>query len=650
MNSSSKQILIIEDDPGLSELLNDLLSEAGYQTVCMHTACEALAWLIGNKPYLMLLDYRLPDMNGSEFIAQLQESEQQRPPFVVSTGQGDERIAVEMMKLGARDYIIKDNQFLDLIPLVVRKVSVTIDNECKLREAELLLKANEEKQRAMIANIYDVIAIIDANGVNTYKSPNIERIFGWKPEEVIGINSIDFVHADDVKPAIMFLTELLANPQQARTIELRYRCKNGNYQWIELFASNQLKNNAIGGLLLNYHDITERKIAEQELIKAKEKAEESDRLKTAFLQNMSHEIRTPMNAIIGFASLLPSELDDKETLGRFCDIINTRCSDLLSIIDNILDIAKIESAQLPLNIQDIHLPSFFESINNHFKEQQKILGNEELSFLFDAHYRAEIVDVAIDKDKVKQIVSNVLHNAFKFTDKGSIAWQCTVDKDLLRFKISDTGIGIPANKHDVIFERFMQLYPGKNRVVSGTGLGLSIARGLVTMLGGAIWLESEPDKGTTFYIDIPYSPAQKKLLNSNSNNETSTQSLSNQLVLIVEDDRYNAEYLKEILHRAGMQVVHSETGQEALSEYEMNDFAIILMDIRLPDTNGYELCSKLLQIKPSQIIVAQTAYSSLGEREKALSLGCKEYISKPIKKDTLLGMLTRLLELGDNAQ
>lgn len=289
MTITQKKILIIEDDTGILELLAEIVNSCGYESIAKSSASEAIDWLQGNMPFLILLDYGLPDINGKELINILIEKEIHIPPFIVSTGQGDERIAVEMMKLGASDYIIKDINFLDMIPIVIEKVGKIIDNEQKLALALESIRENEEKQRSMLSNISDVLAIIDINGINRYKSPNIEKIFGWKPDELIGQDTFKIIHPEDKAYTAQIFKDLICIPDKSVTIEFRYMCKDGTYKWVELTAINKQQTPSIGGILLNYHDISPRKNAEFDLIKAKERAEESDRLKTAFFAK--HESR-----------------------------------------------------------------------------------------------------------------------------------------------------------------------------------------------------------------------------------------------------------------------------------------------------------------------------------------------------------------------
>jgi signal transduction histidine kinase len=297
---------------------------------------------------------------------------------------------------------------------------------------------------------------------------------------------------------------------------------------IHSIATYDKKSNIVFGVI---HDVTERKIAELlikvksdeieaqneeyqqlnielreinlELIKAKEHAEESDRLKTAFLQNMSHEIRTPMNAIMGFSSLLIKSFEDKQKLSKFSEIIKQRCADLLYIINDILDIAKIESGQLTTNSEEFNLIELFEELSSFYTEQRKIIGKEHIRLILGKNCSENYI--ISDKGKLKQILINLIGNAFKFTEEGSIESGCWLDtNNKLTFYVSDTGMGIPIDQQQLIFERFTQLNPGENKLVSGTGLGLSIVKGLARLLEGDITLKSETGIGSTFSFSIPY--------------------------------------------------------------------------------------------------------------------------------------------------
>ena len=382
----------------------------------------------------------------------------------------------------------------------------------------------------------------------------------------------------------------------------------------------------------------------QELSIAKEHAEESDRLKTAFLQNMSHEIRTPMNAIMGFSDLLVCNFEDKPKLKKFSDIIGQRCSDLLDIINDILDIAKIESGQLHVNNEEFNLHELFSELLTFFKEYQKRIGKQQIKFSLSAFCVQEENIIITDKVKLKQIFINLITNAFKFTNDGKIEGGCKFDQNHnLLFYITDSGIGIPSDKHKVIFERFTQLQQSSKMNIGGTGLGLPIVKGLIGLLGGEIFLQSEPNKGSTFSFSIPYKTTKSVIHELFLFETHNDKNLINKTILIVEDDYYNSEYLKEILSNIGVNILQAEDGKQAVEISLSQPVDLVLMDIRLPDMSGYEATRQIQQHKPHLKIIAQTAYASYDEKQKAIDAGCIDYISKPTKQELMLSMIHKHL-------
>ncbi len=334
--------------------------------------------------------------------------------------------------------------------------------------------------------------------------------------------------------------------------------------YIQVTFNPIVKNGMVIGGSCFGNNITPRKLEELELLYAKERAEESDRLKTAFLQNMSHEIRTPMNAIMGFSSLIPDNYNNLENLEKFSEIINQRCNDLLDIINDILDISKIESGQLAVNIEECTLSELFSELNSFFTEHQKRIGKQHINFSL-LNYTGQLhLAFMTDKVKLKQILINLISNAFKFTTSGSIVCGCKFENNQLIFYVSDTGIGIPPDKFEHIFERFTQLHQKTIKNIGGTGLGLSIVKGLTALLGGKIWLESEPGKGTTFYFSIDYIKSTKLIEEKVDFIDTGKFRFSNKTILIVEDDMYNSAYLKEILAHTGSTIIATEYGKEAV--------------------------------------------------------------------------------------
>jgi CheY-like chemotaxis protein len=268
---------------------------------------------------------------------------------------------------------------------------------------------------------------------------------------------------------------------------------------------------------------------------------------------------------------------------------------------------------------------------------------DDEGILIGAIYAA--IDIT-ERKKNEQIIHeliNLIGNALKFTEIGSVTCGCKLENNKLIFHVSDTGVGIPKDKHEYIFERFSQLHPLPQKNLGGTGLGLSIVKGLTNLLGGKVWLESELGKGTTFYFSINY----VKTDNGNVQNQTDKTTLINQnsnlTILIVEDDYYNSVFLKEILSPNGFKIMQTEFGQNAIQIAINNPIDLILMDIRLPDITGYEASKAILQFKPNIKIIAQTAYAANDEREKALQNGCVDYISKPTKRHLLLSLIKKHL-------
>lgn len=376
---------------------------------------------------------------------------------------------------------------------------------------------------------------------------------------------------------------------------------------------------------------------------AKLKAEESDRLKTAFLQNMSHEIRTPMNAIMGFSSLLLENIQDKEKIEQFSEIISLRCEDLLTIINDILDISKIESGQIDVNHEYCMINSLFEELYIIFNVYKKRNAKENILLKIEQPRNYENIQVKTDKVKLKQILINLLSNAFKFTFEGSITCGYKIEKNDLVFYIKDTGIGIPQDKHKIIFERFFQLNQLPQKNIGGTGLGLSIVEGLVHLLGGKVWLESELGKGTTFYFTIAFDEYDKGFGLISDAMNVSTADFSGYSILIVEDDYFNSMYLNEILSKFNFKIQIVNRGKEAVEIASTHHFDLILMDIRLPDISGYDATNAILAVKENTKIIAQTAYAAIDERVKAIKTGCVDYISKPTKKEDLISIIKKHL-------
>lgn len=370
-------------------------------------------------------------------------------------------------------------------------------------------------------------------------------------------------------------------------------------------------------------DITIKKKFEKELLDAKNKAEESDRLKSAFLSNMSHEIRTPMNGILGFSKLMLQPGISNAIMAEYSEIIDTCCNKLLDTINNILDISKVETGQANVKKDLTDITPLFSEIEEIYREPIRRKGLK----LNICYPQAGQSYVFTDSEKVKLIFRNLLDNSLRFTNTGSIEAGCEINGETAEFFVKDTGIGIDPQHHEIIFEPFRQAEINTSAAYGGFGTGLTIVNKYVKMLGGEVKIESEVGKGTLIKFTHPI----------NEDGKTGNKKMKSTLCLVVEDFEINFLYIKAILAPTGIEVVWAKNGSEAIQLIKCGDKPdVVLMDIRLPDMDGYDVTRIIKQQYPNLPVIAQTANAVAYEKEKAILAGCDDYITKPIYKDVLL--------------
>ena len=377
----------------------------------------------------------------------------------------------------------------------------------------------------------------------------------------------------------------------------------------------------------------------------KEKAEESDRLKSSFLSNMSHEIRSPMTAILGFSSLLEETDLSNEKKSQFISYINNSGLNLLQIINDIIDISKIEAQQLKLYMSACQLNLILLELKDVF-EQQIALSKKNIQLIFKNVVFENKLKIYTDPLRLKQVFFNLVGNAIKFTSKGSIELGYTIENELIIFYVKDTGIGISNDKKEIIFERFGQADDLFFKNAKGTGLGLAISKNLIEVMGGHIWLESELNVGTTFYFSLPYQLISENIIiESKIVSPNSESSLHNKRILIAEDEEINFVYFNELFSLKKIQSDWVKNGQEALDKLSSeNNYDLVFMDIKMPVMDGVEAMQKIKQLnRKTPPIIAQTAFALIEEKENYLALGFDDYISKPINIDELFIMLYKWL-------
>ncbi len=389
------------------------------------------------------------------------------------------------------------------------------------------------------------------------------------------------------------------------------------------------------------HKVDERTI---ELKLAKDRAEQSDKLKSAFLANMSHEIRTPMNGILGFSQLL-LETDDRKELEEFVEVINKNGNHLLSLINDIVDISKIEAGMMTLSISEFSLNELMNEIVDLFKRDQKVLsGYITIKYYFDVNNEQDTL--IADRTRLKQVLINFMSNACKFTDKGYVEIGYNVYDENIIFYVKDTGVGLDYDQQQVIFERFMQATINHNPKHEGTGLGLAISKAFVKLFDGDIWVESEPGQGSVFYFTLPigqHGPCRFK--SYKKPNDQMNLNWKEKVILVAEDVTTNYLLIKTALNKTGVQLIWAKNGQEAVDHCKNADqIDLILMDVRMPVMDGFEATQNIRHLFPDIPIIAQTSYAMDGDREKSIASGCTDYISKPFNLKEFIEIIAKYLD------
>lgn len=523
-------------------------------------------------------------------------------------------------------------------------------------KARIDLVSSKEYVDNILRSMLEMLIVLNPEG--TIQKINIAttNLLGYEEHELIG-KPISLIFSDNIICSITdFINDLKIN-DYISNIENEYIKKDGTHVAV-VFSASVMKNssNEMQGIVCVASDITIRKQQEKEIneknekikkanIELKEalrKAEESDKLKTAFLQNMSHEIRTPLNGIVGFSQLLTSGDLPEDSKLEIAKLVEHSSFRLIELVNNILDIAKIETGQILLNSTAFELNAFMLDIFNFFSLYRKEKNIE----ITCENYLKDVDSIIIsDKEKIHQILVNLINNAVKFTKKGSITFGYIIKNDFIEFFVKDTGIGIIKENQHKIFDRFMQADISVTSNYEGAGLGLAICKGLVDFLGGGIWLDSEPGIGTTFNFTIPYNSINKKPTQPPSTSKNIEKIDKSIKILVAEDDDANYMFLHYLFINSKHRLTRAHNGKEAVDVFrDINDFDLILMDLKMPVMSGYEAIEILKKRFPKIPIIAYTAYAFEDDRQKAFKAGCDDYIQKPFKKEALIEKILKLVE------
>ncbi|MDP3313865.1 PAS domain S-box protein [Lutibacter sp.] len=521
--------------------------------------------------------------------------------------------------------------------------------EQELTKAKDKALKSEKKFRELYEKSSDSILIIE-NGTFVDCNKATVDLLGYKTKEEF-LNTHPSKLSPEIQPdgrsSHIKAEEMIvaAFKNGTHRFEWIHTKSNGNDFPVEVLLTSIVNEPDNRVLHCVWRNITQRKKVELELITAKEKAEESDRLKTEFINNMSHEIRTPMDGILGFSQFLEDPNLTIEKRKHFVKIIQNSGNQLLHIIDDIIEISRLGTKQVKIHETEVCLNDVLLELFSIFDIKAK---KKKIPLYFKKGLSNEQSIVFLDKSKIFKILSNLIENALKFTNKGfiEIGYNLKTDGETteLEIYIKDTGIGIKPEKHELIFERFSQAEKELSKNVGGLGLGLSIAKENTELIGGKIRVESEMMKGATFFITIPYKP-----INTISKNKDSKEKIISEqkkyIILIAEDEEVNYLFFEILLMdeiKLPCTLIHAKDGVEAVEVCKNNPYInFVLMDLKMPKMNGLDATKLIREFRPNLPIIAQTAYSTIEDKKIAISAGCNDFISKPITKEMLENLLKK---------
>jgi len=547
--------------------------------------------------------------------------------------------------------IINDDGNVTHYVAVMEDVTEKKQTLLDLESANKKIKASEKLYRGLINNLSSGVVVHNADTSIMLHNNRASELLGIDSEQLLGKQAIDpdwyFTNFDNVKlPIEKYPVNIIKKTKKSleNYVAGVNRPKTNDKVWLLVNGFPVIDDSGeILEIVISFADFTTRKVVEDELIIAKEKAEQSDRLKSAFLANISHEIRTPMNGILGFAELLK----DKDITGQeqieYLEMIEESGDRMLHTIQDIVDISKIESGVVTLNYSNVNLNDQLHYVHDFFKHQAESKG---LQIFYKNGLPDSQATIKSDQQKIVSIFTNLINNAIKYTKEGSITFGYNFkninNKKEVELFVKDTGIGIPQAKQNIIFDRFMQADVNETRAYEGSGLGLSIAKAYVEMLDGKIWLESEEGVGSKFSVSLPYESVDIETNEGIITKMPIDLSASDKKVkiLVVDDDRLVKVYLGVLLKDINKEVLYAENGHEAIEIAKENfDIDLIIMDVRMPEMNGFEATKRIRERNKDVKIIIQSAFNDVGEEQEAIDSGANIFLSKPIDRNKLVEII-----------
>jgi PAS domain S-box-containing protein len=538
-------------------------------------------------------------------------------------------------------------------------------NNWKNRLAKEKLRESERRFNQLLESGNILTVILDRNGNINFCNNYLLEITQYEYHELKGQNWFEtFIPVDSREKLKSIFDKILINKETTRNFESPIIAKNGEIRYISWFSislrSDKAENRGLASIGVN---ITEHKHFEirlkekndeietqneeliqtnKELLLAKQKAEESDHLKTAFLQNMSHEIRTPMNAVIGFSGLLNKPLLNEEKRKSYTSIIVVSAKQLLSIVDDILTISSLDAKQEKLKITSFSLNHVLDNLYIIYKPQA---DGKKVSMVYKKALSDHESEIQGDKTKITQILSNLLNNALKFTSVGGIEFGYIIETSknpkVIRLYVKDSGIGIYPEMQEKVFERFVQADLSISKQFGGTGLGLAISKAFAELMNGKIWVESEPGKGSAFYLNIPFVSAYR---DQNFDPPVPLTFPGQSSILVADDEEYSFMIVEELFYDLKIKIIRARNGREAVEICKADpSIKLVLMDIKMPLLNGHEAAQIIKGFNAKLPIIAQTAYDLDSDIYSFRDTTFDDFIQKPINENELKLKLQKYL-------
>ncbi|MDP9080109.1 MAG: response regulator [Bacteroidota bacterium] len=637
-------VLIVDDREENIIALSALLEREDIRLFATTSPNEGLKIAWENQISIALIDVQMPEMDGFEFVEMLKSNQRTKDILVifVTAISKETKYAVKGFDAGAIDYLYK--------PLDPAITQAKVDAFIQLARYQAEIKQkNEELQNmaVVVKNSADIICAVDAQSLLIQNiNPAVEKIMGFNASELIGTSILNFAIDDEKEPFEIKLKEIIRDKQSSSVSEFKFETLDNRIIWAECRVAYQNKM-----LFLNISDISAQKNFEAELIKSKENAEYGKKVKETFLANMSHELRTPVNGIIGLSDLLrKTPLNEQQV--SMIDLLDVSSQSLLGVINDVLDISKMEAGKFKIVREANNLHELIRSVYGLLKFKA---DENNIEFLLDIDPEIPL-NLMVDSLRLNQIMMNLLSNAIKFTKRGYVKLTvAVVERDenriALKFSVEDSGIGIPENRLAAIFDSFEQAEDDTATKYGGTGLGLAIVKKLVELKGGELTVSSSEGKGSTFNFTNWYTIADKPKEKVVVKTDRLLGQFENVSILVAEDNLVNQFMLAKMLKDWDVDFEMVDDGRKVLDRLKAKDFDLILMDTHMPELNGYETAKTIRRDfdlpKRNVPIISLSAAAFDYEQKEAISAGMNDWLSKPFQPHELHGKINELLKQAE---